>query len=146
MRFSSRRQEDVSINLAPLIDVVFLLLIFFMVSTTFSKESHLRIHVPEASISEPSMENSHLLVVEISSRGDYAIQGPQDDIVRSLINRSPYTLRRALKEALGGRDDIVVVIRADRATPHESVIQVLDAARRADLRDITFATRQEKHD
>ena len=143
MRFSSRSEDDVSINLAPLIDVVFLLLIFFMVSTTFSRESELRIRLPEASIAKHETVNSRV-VIEISSLGEYAVQGPDDDRALSLVNRATLTLRRAIKEAVGGRDDIIVVIRADRTTPHEAVIQALDAARRVGLREITFSTQQER--
>ena len=141
MRFSNQRDEDVSINLAPLIDVVFLLLILFMVSTTFSKESQLRIHLPEASITDRPMSSE--LVVQISSHGEYAVQKFGDEIAHSLVNRAPDTLWRALREAKEDQDDPLLIIRADRAAPHEAVVKVLDAARRVGISDITFATFQE---
>ena len=146
MKFSTRPEADVSINLTPLIDVVFLLLIFFMVSATFSKESQLRIRLPEASITDQLSIAERTLMIQIDSTGEYAVQGPKDDKVRSLVNRASDTLQRALTIAMNGEDNLILVIRADRATTHESVIHVLDVARQVGLRDITFSIQQEESD
>ena len=103
MKFSDRQEDDIQINLTPLIDVVFLLLIFFMVSTTFSKESELRIQLPESS-DEPTLEaTSEILEIEISSEGAYSIKGPADDTKKALLNTDRKTLHRALVAATGGR-------------------------------------------
>ncbi|MDZ7841131.1 MAG: biopolymer transporter ExbD [Gammaproteobacteria bacterium] len=142
MKFSDREEDDVQINLTPLIDVVFLLLIFFMVSTTFSKESELRIQLPETS-DEPVQERQNLVLeVEISRDGTYAVKGPDDDAARQLLGSDRQVLYRALAAAGGNRSDLVTVIRADRQTPHEAVVRAMDIARRLGYTDITFATQQ----
>ncbi|MDH3637507.1 MAG: biopolymer transporter ExbD [Gammaproteobacteria bacterium] len=142
MKFSDRQEEETHINLTPLIDVVFLLLIFFMVSTTFSKESQLRIRLPESSDQKQTEQETQFLEIEISADGVFAIKGPNDEKARELINTTRDTLRRALAEAAGGDTELVTLIRADRRTPHESVIQAMDMARRLGYTDITFATQQ----
>ena len=142
MKFSDREEDDVQINLTPLIDVVFLLLIFFMVSTTFSKESELRIQLPESS-DEPIEERQNaVLEVEISAEGIYAVKGPDDNAAKQLLGTDRRTLYRALAAASGNRTDLVTVIRADRQTPHESVVRAMDIVRRLGHTDITFATQQ----
>ncbi len=141
MRFSERDGDDANINLTPLIDVVFLLLIFFMVSTTFSKESQLKIQLPQSS-DQPSQSQDNLVEIQISAKGVYAVKGPDDDAVKQLINTKRETLTRALKQATQGRKELVTVIRADRRTPHESVITAMDVTRRLGYTNITFATQQ----
>ena len=142
MKFSDRNDEETQINLTPLIDVVFLLLIFFMVSTTFSKESQLRIKLPESS-DEPEQEQQvQVLEIEISANGVYAIKGPADTAARQLVNTSREALYRALLVATEDTQELVTVIRADRRTPHESVIRAMDMARRVGQTNITFATQQ----
>lgn len=142
MKFSDREDEEVQINLTPLIDVVFLLLIFFMVSTTFSRESELRIELPE-SRDEPVQERPDpVLVVEISAEGAYAVKGPDEDAARQLLGTDRQALHRALAAASGNQTDLVTVIRADRQTPHESVVRAMDMVRRLGHTNITFATQQ----
>ncbi len=141
MRFSDRNGDDANINLTPLIDVVFLLLIFFMVSTTFSKESQLKIQLPQSS-DQPSQAQDNLVEIQISAKGVYAVKGPDDDAAKELINTTRETLMRALKQATQGRKELVTVIRADRRTPHESVIMAMDITRRLGYTNITFATQQ----
>ena len=140
MKFYQRHDEDLSINLTPLIDVVFLLLIFFMVSTTFNRESRLQIALPEATVEQTVAEDTPLLEVQISRAEQFAVKGPSDELARPLINTDSETLYRALQEALVPGTDPVVVIRADRQAPHEAVVRVMDAARRLELRRVTFAT------
>ena len=142
MKFSEPREEETQINLTPLIDVVFLLLIFFMVSTTFSKESQLRIQLPESSDEPQTEQPSNLVEIEISAEGVFAVKGPQDKAAQRLLNTSSDTLRRALMVATGSSADVITVIRADRRTPHESVIRAMDVARRLGLSNITFATQK----
>jgi len=135
-------EEEFQINLAPLIDVVFLLLIFFMVSTTFSHESQLRIKLPEATTTEEPVEEPKNIEINISAEGLYSVRGPSDREARSLLNDERDTLLRALRDSSAGSTDHVVVIRADRKTPHEAVVRAMDAARRLGLTRITFATQQ----
>ncbi len=141
MRFNDRDDEELQINLTPLIDVVFLLLIFFMVSTTFSKESQFHIKLPEAS-NEPTEPQNNLLEIEINSEGDFAVKGPRERAAKRLVNRKIETLTAALKTAAAGDRDLIVVIRADRRTPHEAVVNAMDMSRRLGYLNITFSTRE----
>ncbi|MCG6871651.1 MAG: biopolymer transporter ExbD [Gammaproteobacteria bacterium] len=144
MKFSTEEPEELQINLTPLIDVVFLLLIFFMVSTTFSRESQLRIRLPEAATAEQPREKPRALEVFVSANGDYAVKGPDEAKSRPLLNQQAATLQRALRGLMGGNsDDLIVIIRADRKTPHESVVRAMDSSRRLGLTRITFATQTE---
>lgn len=142
MKFTDRSEEDTQINLTPLIDVVFLLLIFFMVSTTFSRESQLRIQLPESSDRPQEEQQSRILEIEISAEGVYAVKGPADKAAQRLLNTSRETLYRALLTAIDGRQELITVIRADRRTPHEAVITAMDMARRVGQTNITFATQK----
>lgn len=142
MKFKDSDDEDLQINLTPLIDVVFLLLIFFMVSTTFSKESQLRIKLPEASAEAVQNAQDNILLIEIGESGAYAIKGPGEKRAKQLLNTNFDTLRRAMQVAMKDRSDLITVIRADRRTPHEAVISAMDASRRLGLVHITFSTQQ----
>lgn len=130
-----RRREEPEINLTPLIDVVFLMLIFFMVSTTFLKEADLQIALPEAS-QQPSRQEGQPIRVTINPQGNFFVNG------RELVNTQIDTVERALAEALGEREaeNTPVVIRADGATNHERVVTAMDAAQRAGLRRVGIAT------
>lgn len=119
MKFSRRVRPEVEVNLTPLIDVVFLLLIFFMVSTTFTKETHLSIDLPEAS--SQSIRAADLQIeISITREGNLAINGV------ALINRKPATLRSAIEKVSEGDTSIPMVITADSATPHQSVVTAMD--------------------
>lgn len=143
MNFRRSSDDDLQINLTPLIDVVFLLLIFFMVTTTFTKESQLRIELPEASTQQKLTAEEKLLTVDIGPKGEIMVKGPEDTSGKELVNRDPGTIMAAMRSASEGLGDLTVVIRADRLTPHESVVQIMDTARRLGLVQITFSTRQE---
>ena len=140
MKFSDRKEDETLINLTPLIDVVFLLLIFFMVSTTFSKESQLRIQLPESSKEKVDQHETRILEIEINSDGVYAVKGPDEEAARELLNSGRETLRRALLKVVEAGDEVITVIRADRRTPHESVIRAMDVSRKLGFTNITFAT------
>lgn len=121
MKFSRRVRQEVEVNLTPLIDVVFLLLIFFMVSTTFTKETHLSIDLPEASSQSIRAEDLQI-EISITREGNFAINGV------ALINREQSTLRSAVGKVSEGDTSIPLVITADSATPHQSVVTALDVA------------------
>ncbi len=140
MNFRARQTDiESEINLTPLIDVVFLLLIFFMVTTTFSKEAQIRLQLPEATSAEKSNPEDRFLTVQITEFGEYAVKGADDDAPRELINSSHKTLQRTLKQAARNMTDPVVLIRADRQTPHEAVVKAMDAARHQGFYQITFS-------
>ncbi|MGV0036334.1 MAG: ExbD/TolR family protein [Candidatus Azotimanducaceae bacterium WSBS_2022_MAG_OTU7] len=121
MKFTRRVRQDVEVNLTPLIDVVFLLLIFFMVSTTFTKETQLSIDLPEAS-SQSSPGAGLQVDISITRAGDLAVNGV------ALINREQSTLRAAIEKASEGDTEIPLIITADAATPHQSVVTAMDVA------------------
>ena len=135
---------ETEINLTPLIDVVFLLLIFFMVTTTFSKEAQIKLQLPEATSAEKADVNDNFLTIQINEFGEYAVQGADDEEPRQLINSSHKTLQRTIEQASRNMNDPIVLIRADRLTPHEAVVKAMDAARHQGLYQITFSTDQAK--
>ena len=134
MKFRRAERESHEINLTPLIDVVFLLLIFFMVSTTFEWRSELGIELPEAS-AQASDRDAEAIGVVIDAVGEVRVQG------RALDDPDTGSLTRALREAARGLDSPPVIVSADAATPHQAVVTVMDAARRAGLYKLTFAAR-----
>ncbi len=134
MRFRLRRSEEPEINLIPLIDVLLMALIFLLVTTSFSKFAQLQLQLPEAS-SDTKPEDAALRV-SIDAKGQFFINDKQ------LLNATPEVLRQAMLEAVNTKKDPVVVIQADRRTPHEAVIRVMDTARRLGLTHLTFATQQ----
>ncbi len=136
-----RRDNDlknVEVNLTPLIDVVFLLLIFFMVSTTFDKQSQLQIVLPEAQTSEQNEKQPDVIDIAINEKGLYFVNKEE------LLKSDPQTLRDMLKKVMNGNMSLPVVISADGMAPHQSVITVLDVASQLGLQKMTFATQQSK--
>ena len=149
MKFKSSTDDDeLEINLTPLIDIVFLLLIFFMVSTTFTKESQLKIQLPEAKAEQATPQKDPQLVIEISSLGVYAVKGPADADARQVLNTSSDALQRVIRSAAQDqeKDKMIVIIRADKQTPHEAVIRALSVAGQLGLSRITFATESQSGD
>lgn len=135
MQFRRQSQLEEGINLTPLIDVVFLLLIFFMVSTTFTKETHLSIELPEASNTATAVEQVGIDIV-INSSGQYAVNG------QSLVNKQADTLSRALQAISQDKQDIPVVITADANASHQSVVRAMDVAGRLGLSKLRITTQQ----
>jgi biopolymer transport protein ExbD len=135
VNFKRQSREQVEVNLTPLIDIVFLLLIFFMVSTTFTKEQHLNIDLPEAS-AEASEQPPESLDILITAAGEYSVNG------QGLVNNQLDTLKRALTTSLNGRETAPVVLTADAKTPHEAVVRAMDAAGQLGLVNLSITTRQ----
>ncbi len=138
MKLRVRQQEEPEINLTPLIDVVFLMLIFFMVTTTFIQEGNLAVNLPEAS-PEPSAVPAESVELVIDARGDYFLAG------RPLVNRQSRTLVLAFQGLLD-EGPVRLVIRADGATPHQAVVTALDAAGQVGISNIAIATVPESHE
>jgi len=129
------REDNVELNLTPLIDVVFLLLIFFMVSTTFEKQAKLKIQLPD-STAQAEVQNDKSIVIGIDAKGHYFIND------RQLVNTSLDTLKTALKQVSSGKTDMLVILRADAKTPHQSVVTAMDAASQLGLVKLSIATLQ----
>ena len=134
MKFRPPDSEEPELNLVPLIDVLLMTLIFLVVTTGFSKEAHLRIKLPESTAKTKLAINT--MSVAIDARGRYYIGD------RQLLKTTPEALRNSMLLAAGGKKNPVVIIYADAKTPHESVIRVMDAARRLGYTNLTFATQQ----
>ncbi len=132
MKFSRRRPEEPEINLIPFIDVLLVVLIFLMLSTTYSRFTELRINLPAAN-SDRMKERPGELIVGISGEGQYSLNR------RPVDGRSVERLTAELTAAAAGNPDAVVVISADAMAAHQAVINVMDAARRAGLSRLTFA-------
>ena len=135
MNFRSQRKEEPEINLTPLIDVVFLMLIFFMISTTFNRESELSIQLPEASV-EPGEQRDETLELVINREGRYFIGESE------VVNNELETLREALRAVAGeGAEERPLVISADAEAPYQAVIRAMDAAGQLGISAISLTTK-----
>ncbi|HUV22358.1 MAG TPA: biopolymer transporter ExbD [Gammaproteobacteria bacterium] len=133
MNFQNRSsEEDVNINLTPLIDVVFLLLIFFMVSTTFDTTSQLKIKLPEASTTQ-SPETAQQINLMIDAKGDFFVNS------RELTNNRSATLKAALERSLSN-GMIAVVIQSDAASPVQSLVTAMDVVGQLGFSQVSIAT------
>lgn len=135
MQFRRQKNAELSVNLTPLIDVVFLLLIFFMVSTTFTQETHLNLDLPEAT-GEDSESVPKQIEIVISIDGQYVLNG------RSLVNNQLATLRKALRDQASGDMSTPLVITADAKTPHQAVITAMDAAGQEGFSHLSLTTQK----
>ena len=135
MKLIRHKRESVDVNLTPLIDVVFLLLIFFMVSTTFTKETRLTLQLPEAQSAEVAVPPQMIEVV-VGVDGQYAING------RSLVNNQIKTLMSAIAELTDPSQQLPFIVTADQNAKHQDVIRVYDAAGRLGFTNIGVTTKQ----
>lgn len=136
MNLRPNRREPADINLTPLIDVVFLLLIFFVVSTTFKEDARLNVQLPEAKGEAVPTEEPRVLALTIDSTGRFYV----DD--RMVVDQKPDTLRKAIAGAVRGERDLPVVVKADARTPHQAVMTAMDVASQLGLTRFSFAATQ----
>ena len=133
MKISSQDNENRKLNLTPLIDVVFLLLIFFMVSTTFEKQAKLKIELPEAS-AKVSAADAPELVISISQKGVFFVNSNE------LVNVQPQVLQNAIQAIVNDDRDRQVVIRADANAAHKHVILAMDVLGNMGFQKVSMAT------
>lgn len=135
------KEDSVEVNLTPLIDVVFLLLIFFMVSTTFDRHAKLKVSLPEASTKAAQQQNDPL-VLSIDAKGNYFLNE------RQIVNQQLGTLKQAILKTLSEKnlniEDVSLVLRADANTPHQAVVRAMDAASQLGLTKLSIATVETK--
>ena len=131
----TKRDNELELNITPLIDVVFLLLIFFMVSTTFQRESEITIELPE-STGEAAESNKKVIEISIDNQGRYFVNQ------RRIKDTDIKTLKKAISITRGDAKEPKLIISADKMTPHQSVVRAMDAARQLGLVHLTFATKQ----
>ncbi len=135
MNIRPRRRRSTGVDITPLIDVVFLLLIFFMVSTTFERETQISIELPEATgekLEKPPAE----LEITIDRHGVFYVNKLE------VINTRADTLKIAIRKAVGEKRDIPLIINADAKTPHQSVMTVMDAASQLGLLHMIFTAQE----
>ncbi|MCO1619864.1 MAG: biopolymer transporter ExbD [Pseudomonas alloputida] len=136
MKFRRNRQrENVDINLASLIDVVFVLLLFFVVTTTFTRETQLRVELPEATSAERApADQGKLVEITISAEGVYSVNNhllPKSDLA---------TLSEAIERESGGDNKLPLAISADGKTPHQAVVTAMDAAGKLGFSQLRMTT------
>ncbi len=135
MNFRPGTRDEPEINLIPFIDILLVVLIFLMLTTTYSKFTQLQVNLPVAD-AEAQREHPKEVIVSISADGRYAID-------KGLVEGATVeVLTRALMQSAQDNKETIIIISADAAATHQSVINVMDAARRAGLVQITFATQQ----
>lgn len=140
MNFRNQNQEAPDVNLTPLIDVVFLLLIFFMVSTTFDKESEIQIDLPEASGDKP-LKQDFIVEISIDSLGRYFVND------RRLVDNKLNTLKLAVSQTVGTKKKQPhVIINSDKDAPYQYVITAMDAVRQLGLNKFSLTTKQANKD
>ena len=134
MRFKRSVRADVHIDLTSLIDVVFILLLFFMLTTTFNRSTSLIVNLPEAS-GETTTEGPLRIDVTVDSAGAFAVNG------RRLENNSVATLMQAITELSDGDNTLPITITADASTTHQSVVTAMDAVAQLGFTKLSIATR-----
>jgi biopolymer transport protein ExbD len=133
MKWQKYRREDPEINLISLIDVLVILLIFFMLSSSFERVTQIKIELPHAQ-AQPQQEQGQPIEVVIDAEGHYYVGDHR------LVNTQIGTLMEAVRRALAGRKNPPFVIRADGRTPHQAVVTAMDAARRLGITHLAIAT------
>jgi len=133
MNFRPRQKDEPEINLIPFIDVLLVILIFMMLTTTYSKFTELQLTLPVAD-AEQQRDHPKEVIVAVAADGRYAVNKAAVD------GKGVDAVARALGQAAGAGRDSVVIISADATAPHQSVVTVMEAARRVGLSQITFAT------
>ena len=133
MNFRPRTQEEPEINLIPFIDVLLVILIFLMLSTTYSKFTELQLSLPIAN-AEQLRDRPKEIIVAVAADGRYAVNKT------ALDGKTVADMAAALRDAAKAGKDSVIIISADAMAPHQSVVSVMEAARRVGLNQVTFAT------
>jgi biopolymer transport protein ExbD len=135
MKFRRQSRELEPMNLISLIDVMFFLLIFFMLSSTFTKETHLGVELPEAT-GEQSTDAKQQIEIVIGEQGSFSING------QSLVNNESDTLKSAILKVSEGKTDLPLLLTADAKTPHQYVVTAMDVAGQLGFTRLSITSRQ----
>ncbi len=130
----SRSRDEPEINVISLVDVLLVLVVFFMVSTSFLRDTEISLHLPEATANSPASAPSDSLEIAVTQGGSYLVNG------RELVNNEQRTLRTAIERLIGDRRDMPVFIRADALATHQSVVTAMDVAGQLGFVKINIAT------
>ena len=139
MNLSPQRSEEPDVNLTPMIDVVFLLLLFFMVSTSFIRESSLKVNLPEAT-GEAMVEQEQPVDIVIQADGQFLV----NDQAVAVVNKD--NLAKVLKQVVGSREDPHIIISADANAEYQHIVTAMDTAQQLGYTKLTLATRQTQKD
>ena len=134
MNLQSRLKEEPEVNLTSLIDVVLLLLVFFMVSTSFVRETEISLRLPQAQAQSSPVEQAESLEIMITQTGNYLVNG------RALVNNERTTLRTAIEQTVGDARGLPVFVRADAQATHQAVVTAMDVAGQLGFVQISIAT------
>jgi len=129
-----RTKEEPNVDMTSLIDVVFLLLLFFMVSTTFERQALMKVELPKASVVEDRVEVPEGLELVIDDEGRMYLNDQR------LIDSEPRTIQAAMQQEAGENRDLPLILRADRQTPHHYVVTAMDVAAQLGFRNLSIAT------
>lgn len=141
MNLRPRRAEPLHVDITPLIDVVFLMLIFFMVSTTFDKQTQLKVDLPEASATDIVEDiEPKKIDITIDAGGSFSVNGQE------LVKHDAQTLRRTLQKIADGQSDLPIVVSGDHRAPLQSMMTVLDVAGQLNMTRLSFVARQADSD
>jgi len=134
MKLQSRSREEPEINVISLVDVLLVLVLFFMVSTSFLRETEISLHLPEATTDTRVDASQEVLEITVTQAGAYLVNG------RELVNNERRTLRAAIERLIGEKRDLPVFIRADAAATHQNVVTAMDVVGRLGFVKINIAT------
>jgi len=134
VKLGARKNEDPELNLISLVDVFLLLLVFFMISTTFLDEASIKIRLPEASETPSAAARREAIEVSVTAEGNYRVNG------QALVNTSASTLANAIIKVAGTDRELPITIRADARAQHQSVVTAMDVVGRLGFKAINIAT------
>lgn len=135
MKFRRATEDSLDLNLVPLIDCLLFLIVFFMLTTTFTKAGKLQVSLPEAK-AVTGTELPHTIEVSVSANGEYAVNG------EVLTSKQATSLRSAIEKVSEGNRELPFIIAADGNTPHQAVVTVMDVAGQMGFQGLSISTRQ----
>lgn len=138
MKFRQRPREKVNLDLTSLIDVVFLLVLFFVVTTSFNRESGMSVNLPEANPQAVPEQPDNPVEVSIDEQGRFYVNR------KEIVNTQTATLKEAIRQQMGDRKEVPLIISADARTSHQSVVTAMDAARQLGITHLSIATIEPK--
>lgn len=140
MKIRKSKRPDDYINVIPFIDVLLVLLIFFMVSSHFSQNADLHLSLPSADAKEQQQRSPEMIEITVEKDGSYAING------KAVVNKKAETLHQALKEVAGDRTDIPLILSADAEATHQSVVTAMDVAGQLGFSKLSITTQHNDND
>lgn len=139
MKLRKRPREDDQINVVPFIDILLVLLIFFMVSSRFTHNAELRLNLPTAEVTAGQQRQPETVELAVHENGTYSVNG------RSVLDNKPETLHKALREVAGDRTDIPMILSADAKATHQAVITAMDVAGQLGFAKLSITTRRDEN-